>query len=130
MITREEIRSIPRLHKLIERDKEHLIFLREKATSIPSLEIHERVQTSPSNQSNKYVDAAVDLAREISEKEYELAGLQTKASEFIETVDDELTKKVLRMRYIKCYTWETTGELLGYVPRWIMRLEAEAIKEL
>lgn len=130
MITREDIRYIPRLHKLIERDKEQLLYLREKATSIPSLEIHERVQTSPSNQSNKYVDAAVDLAKEIADKEDELAELQMKASEFIETVDDDLTRKVLRMRYIKCYTWETTGELLGYVPRWIMRLEAEAIKDL
>ena len=130
MITREEIRYIPRLHKLIERDREQLVYLQEKATCIPSLQIHERVQTSPSNQSNKYVDAAVDLAKEISEKESQLEELQIRAALFIETVDDELTRKVLRMRYIKCYTWETAGELLGYVPRWLMRLEAEAIKDL
>ena len=130
MITREEIRYIPRLHKLIERDREQLVYLQEKATCIPSLQIHERVQTSPSNQSNKYIDAAVDLAREIREKESQLEELQIRAALFIETVDDELTRKVLRMRYLKCYTWETAGELLGYVPRWLMRLEAEAIKDL
>ena len=130
MITREEIRYIPRLHKLIERDKEQLVYLQEKATCIPSLQIHERVQTSPTNQSNKYVDAATDLAREITDKEDELAELQSRATLFIETVDDELTRKVLRMRYLKCYTWETVGDLLGYAPRWVMRLEAEAIRDL
>lgn len=130
MITRDEIRRIPKLHKSIERDREQLLYLYEKATCIPSLNIHERVQTSPTNQSNKYIDAAVDLADEIREKQTELEELQVRASLFIETVDDDLTKRMLRMRYIKCYTWETVGDLLGYVPRWLMRLEAEAIKDL
>ena len=67
MISRRELRRIPQLDKLIERKKEHLLFLEEKATSIPStLPDHERVQTSPSGSGNRYIEAAIDLSKEIA----------------------------------------------------------------
>ena len=73
MITRRDLRRIPQLNKLIERKKEHLLFLDEKATSIPStMPDHERVQTSPSGSGNRYIEAAIDLSKEIAEIEKEL----------------------------------------------------------
>ena len=135
MITREEIRSIPELHKSIQRDKERLRYLREKATSIPSLSDQERVQTSPSGGGNRFVEAAVDLNNEIRAKEIRLTELQGRAKKFIcslpaETEVQKLTLKVLKYRYLRCYTWEEISEVVVYAPRYIQQLEWEIVKDL
>ena len=131
MITRDEIRRIPELHKSIERDKKTLLFLREKATCIPStITDQERVQTSHSNHGNKYVEEAVDLSKEIREKEGELMRLQRQAKSFISTVEDPLARKILKLRYLKCYTWDEVAEISGYDVRWCKRIEFNIIIEL
>lgn len=136
MITRDEIRRIPDLHKSIDRKKEQLRYLQEKATSVPSgLSEGERVQTSPSNTAGKYSDAAADLNREIRQDQLELTELQSRASLFIETLPTDtetqrLTVKVMRYRYIKCYHWWEVSELLGYDERWIRRIESQCICDL
>ena len=131
MITKDEIRSIPELYKSIQRDKEQLSYLNEKATSVPSgLSDKERVQTSPNNTAGRYVEAAADLQREITEKERELAELQARAKEFIETVEDPFARKILRMRYLKCYNWDVVADLLGYAERHVCRVEADTVNDL
>ena len=136
MITREEIRKIPELHKLIQRKTEQLRYLSEKATSVPSgLAEGERVQTSPDNSAGKYIDAAADLNREILQDQMELLELQRKAALFIETLpmDTETNKlavKILRYRYIKCYSWEEVSDLIGYQQRYIQRLEFDIVDTL
>lgn len=131
MITRDEIRYIPELHKSIKRDKEQLLFLREKATCIPSSTTdHERVQSSPSNHGNKYVEAAVDLSRDIQKKEALLTELQQNAKTFIETIEEPRARRVLELRYLKCYTWEDVSELAGYTMRWAQHIEWTIVRNL
>ena len=136
VITREEIRSIPDIHKLIQRQTEQLRYLNEKATSVPSgLAEGEKVQTSPDNSAGKYIDAAADLNREILQAQTELLELQRKAALFIETLPTDtetqrLTVKVMRYRYIKCYHWWEVSKLLGYDERWIRRIESQCISDL
>ena len=141
MITKEELRSIPFLYRQIERDREQSMWLRAKAVSLQStLADHERentpggrtpardkVQTSPENNFGKYIDEAVDLDKEIEQKQIKLLELQKRAGKLINTVEDPLTKKILKYRYLKCYTWEETAELLGYDMRHLQRLEFDAI---
>lgn len=129
MITRDEIRSIPELYKSIQRDKEQLRYLREKATSVPSgISDRERVQTSPSNDGMKYVEEAADLDKDIRRKELELLELQSRAKLFIDTIDKPLTMRVMKRRYLKCETWEEIADMLGYDDRYIRRLEYEAVE--
>ena len=131
MITKEELRSIPGLHKSIQRDKEQLRFLHEKATSLPSqLTGTEKVQSSHDNNAGKYIDAAVDLEKEIREKELQLLDLQKEAAEFMNTIDAVLTRKVIRYRYMNCYNWDEIATLLGYEVRWLQHLEYEATYKL
>ena len=131
MITREEIRYIPELHKSIKRDKEHLRYLREKATCIPSMNTEsERVQSSPSNHGNIYVEEAVDLAKVIKKKQEELEALQSKAESFIATVEGILPKKILTLRYIRCYSWDIVADLVGYDERYIRRIEYQLVSDL
>lgn len=128
MISLEELRSIPRLHKQIKRDKEQLRYLREKATAIKSaLDIDgERVQTSPENNANKYIEAAVDLDKEIQAKSTELTELQRRAKEFIDTVQDNFAVKILKHRYLKCREWDEIADLLGYNARYLQDKESDA----
>ena len=131
MITREEIRRIPELHKQITRDREQLEFLREKATAVPSsITDNERVQTSPTNEGNKYIEAAVDLAREITAKDFKLAELQERAAVFIDSIAEPLPKKVMAYRYLKCCSWGEVSKLLGYDERYLRRLEDRATERI
>ena len=136
MISRRELRRIPQLDKLIERKKEHLLFLEEKATSIPStLPDHERVQTSPSGSGNRYIEAAIDLSKEIAEIEEELAELKAGAAEFIEMLPTDTNKqhiavRTLRYRYTDCLCWNEIADLVGYDINYIQRIAREATKIL
>ena len=128
MITLEELRSIPHIYKQIQKKREQLLFLQEKATAVPSPQGREgdRVQVSPCNNANKYSDEAADLNKEIIDDEIELIALQREAEIFIRTVEDRWAKKILRMRYIKCYTWDEIAELTIYDARSLQRIEYEA----
>ena len=135
MITRDEIRSIPELHKSIQSDKERLRILREKAVSLPSFSDQEKVQTSPSGGGNKYIEAAVDLNKIIGEKETQLILLQDRARAWIYSlpIDSEkqrLTFRVLKYRYLKCYTWEEIADVMVYTVRHLQYIEENATKDI
>ena len=135
MITRDEIRSIPELHKSIQADKERLRVLREKAVSLPTMSDQERVQTSPSGSGNRYVEAAVDLNKNIREKERQLILLQDRARAWIyslpiENEKQKLTFRVLKYRYLKCYTWEEIADVMVYTVRHLQYIEENAVKSI
>ena len=131
MISREEIRSIPERHRKLEREREQLDYLREKAVSLGALATDkERVQTSPDPDAMKFVDAAIDLEREIRADETELIDLQKRAEMWIGTVYGKLPRKILRYKYINCYTWNQIGELLGYSERYLQQIESDALSSL
>ena len=136
LITRDEIRKIPELHKLIGRKQAQLRYLNEKATSVSSgLAEGERVQTSPSNSADKYIVEAADLNREIQEVQLELIELQSRTDFFIRTLPREtetqkLAIKIMRYRYLKCYTWDEIADLVGYGTRWIQQIEWDIVQDL
>lgn len=131
MITRSELRSIPKLHRQILKDKEHLKYLKEKSTSLPpGFTVGDKVQSSHENNSNKYVDAATDLNKEIKAKEKRLEELQSEAQSFIDTVEDPVKKRMLKYRYIDCCTWTDVSALMGYTERHLYRLEYEALSTM
>lgn len=132
MITRTELRRIPRLHRQIVKDKEQLSYLKEKATAISSaLGIDsEKVQKTPSNIAGKYIEATVDLNKEIAAKELELLTLQDKAEKFIKLIPDGLTHRIFKLRYLKCCSWKEVADITGYDIRHTQRLEKFYINQL
>ena len=128
MITFEELRSIPHIYKQIQKKREQLIFLLEKAIAVqsPQGRDYERVQTSQDNNVNKYSEEAKDLKDEIDDDTLRLRELQREAAAFIGTVRDKDAKKVLRLRYLKCFTWDEIAELTIYNARSLQRIEYEA----
>lgn len=134
MITREELMRIPELNRQIQRDKERLRLLREKATSVPcTTREFERVQETVENRAGRYIDAAVDLANEIRLEESELEELKTRAKLFIKSLPkgtrkERLTVSVLKLRYLECNTWEEISNKKSYSERHLRRLANTAIE--
>lgn len=130
-MTLEEFREIPRLARRIERDKEQLIYLKEKATSIPSIMPDpNKVQTTKENRAGMYVDAYIDLEREIQAREAALGYMQACAAILIEQEPDGLARRILKDRYIKMYTWATIADLAGYTVRRVQQIEREALTRI
>lgn len=135
-MTKEELRTIPKLYTQIKRKEEQLLYLSEKATAIPSIMPDpNKVQTSPSNNANKYSDAAIDLAGEIEADKARLRELKEFAKDLIADMPrtcgrERLAVKVMKYRYIKCYTWDEIADLTGYVVRHVQQLEWEAVRDL
>ena len=132
MITREELQAIPYTAKRIERAQAHLDYLHEKATCIPSPSgsYGDKVQHSPSNRGNIYIEAAVDLESEIKLLEAELESMKVQAELWIATVKDKTTRKILTYRYIDCMTWDDVADLVGYTVRHTHRLANDAVEKM
>lgn len=131
MITIDDFRSIPPLARRIRREQEHLLYLREKATSIPSVMPNpNKVQTTRENRAGMYIDAAIDLANDIKVLENELRMLQGRVEPYINSLDNRTARKVMMYRYIDLYDWDVIADVMGYTMRWVQKLEQKAISEL
>ena len=135
-MTKEELRTIPKLHTQIKRKEEQLLYLSEKATAIPSIMPDpNKVQTSPSNNANKYSDAAIDLAGEIEADKARLDELKGLAKVLIANMPrtcgrERLAVKVMKYRYIKCYTWDEIADRMGYSRDRVAHIHGEALQHL
>lgn len=129
MITRDELLSLPERHRQLERDKEHLLYLREKATSIPSTTYGDKVQTSHENHAGIWVDAATDLAKEVRAAQAEFDALISEATAWIDSLDGQ-GRRLMRYRYIDCQTWDMTACLMGYTERHTRRMARKIVSEL
>ena len=78
----------------------------------------------------KYVEAAVDLDKEIQAKETELIELQSRAKDFIDTIETPLAKKVMKYRYLRCMRWDEVAVMVGYEVSYIRKLEREVVEAL
>ena len=130
-MTQRDMEYIPVLYRNIQRNKAHLRYLIDKALSTAMTPMdRERVQTSRHNISIEYSIEAADLDQEIREMELRLKGLQEGIPELIDELDDALEKKVVKLRYIKCYNWDVVAELTGYAERHIYRVNENIMARL
>ena len=130
-MTIQEFRDIPALARRIERDREQLIYLQEKATSVPSTAYgRERVQNTVQNRAGQYSDAAVDLEREIEAKEAELAEMKAAVEPLIDAVEDDIERRILKARYLRTYDWEVVADMTGYTLRRCTQIERKALLKL
>lgn len=130
-LTKEELRSIPRRHMRIERDKKHLEYLREKATSVKSGTPSDvKVQVSVVSHDNHYVLEAVDLSRDIERREKELNRLKADAASLAKQQEDRTMRRLIELRYVECLTWDDVADLLGYHIRQVHRFNEELLNSL
>ena len=129
VITKEELLSMPELHKQIQTLQERHALYEAKAMG-GAIEYKERVQTSISAKSSIYPDMAVDLERDIEKLEAQLIPLISKVEVFAKELPDPLERDVIRFRYIYGYDWGKIGELVKYSARHCYNIDRRVVKKM
>lgn len=129
-MTKNDIKRITALNSALKREREQLDYLKAKATTVPAIEYKERVQTSVKNDSNHYVDEAIDLEAEIADLQAELEELQEELKSKLKILNGRLARRIMELRYLKCLKWDEIADVLGYTVRRLQQIEESSIKKI
>ena len=128
-MTKEELREIPNIEKIIEDKKEQLVNLKAMAMGIPSIKPKIKVQESTSNKSMAIVAEAVDLEREIEKDIIKLIKMRKKAYYMLDKLSGT-ERRLMELRYVNGYTWEVVAEKMEMSVRHVYRIHGRILKKL
>lgn len=80
--------------------------------------------------SGGYSSKVMRLERKLKRKLDELMDERERLEEYIESVNDDITRMILRLRYINGLGWNQIGNELGYSERQVRRKHAQWIGKL
>lgn len=130
MDTKQYLRQISRLDKMIKNKIVELYQLKELYTSISAIKSDENVQTTPN------FDKIGTAYAKICEKEQELDEItdlyidkKSIIISQIDQMDDETHYEILFSRYVERKTFEKIADEMSYSWRQIIRLHGIALKE-
>lgn len=130
MDTKQYLRQISRLDKMIKNKIVELYQLKELYTSISAIKSDENVQTTPN------FDKIGTAYAKICEKEHELDEItdlyidkKSIIISQIDQMDDETHYEILFSRYVERKTFEKIADEMSYSWRQIIRLHGIALKE-
>ena len=130
MDTKQYLRQISRLDKMIKNKIIELYQLKELYTSISAIKSDENVQTTPN------FDKIGTAYAKICEKEQELDEItdlyidkKSIIISQIDQMDDETHYEILFSRYVERKTFEKIADEMSYSWRQIIRLHGIALKE-
>lgn len=130
MDTKQYLRQISRLEKMIKNKIVELYQLKELYTSISAIKSDENVQTTPN------FDKIGTAYAKICEKEQELDEItdlyidkKSIIISQIDQMDDETHYEILFSRYVERKTFEKIADEMSYSWRQIIRLHGIALKE-
>ena len=130
MDTKQYLRQISRLDKMIKNKIVELNQLKELYTSISAIKSDENVQTTPN------FDKIGTAYAKICEKEQELDEItdlyidkKSIIISQIDQMDDETHYEILFSRYVERKTFEKIADEMSYSWRQIIRLHGIALKE-
>ena len=130
MDTKQYLRQISRLDKMIKNKIVELYQLKELYTSISAIKSDENVQTTPN------FDKIGTAYAKICEKEQELDEItdlyidkKSIIISQIDQIDDETHYEILFSRYVERKTFEKIADEMSYSWRQIIRLHGIALKE-
>lgn len=128
-MTREELKSIPNIDKMIRYKLEELRELEELSTCVPALQTKEKVQTSVQNKSMDIVVKIADFKREIEKDYNRLIELKKEAYSLIQNLEGK-EKILMDLRYIGGKEWQEIAYLLGWSYRHTTRVHGEILKKI
>ncbi len=101
-MTKKELMQVYYLNKEIINETEELVELKIKA------------RRKASEKSNPKMENLIALReKEIVEKVRRCTALRDKINEFINSIDDSLTRQIIYYRYAKCMTWRQVAYMTG-----------------
>lgn len=101
-----------------------LVFATTKALSF------DKIKPSNDNTTEKYICSYIDLKTEIQEDVEKLFNLYRDIEKTINSIDNEIYRLILELRYINFKTIEEIGVALNYTTRWVKKLHSEALKAI
>ena len=128
-MTKEELREIPNIEKIIEDKKEQLVNLKAMAMGIPSIKPKIKVQESTSNKSMAIVAEAVDLEREIEKDIIKLIKMRKKAYYMLDKLSGT-ERRLMELRYVNGYKWRVIAEKLSYSLQHVHRIHKRILARL
>ena len=129
-MTKEQLKSIPRIEKSIKRKKRQLLEIREIMYCVPALSNDEKVQMSVVNRGMSVVDSALDLEQKLHEDCVKLLNLKNEAYDIIRDIKDDRERELMELRYIDGLRWEKIALEMNYSHRWVTRLHGRILAKL
>lgn len=134
-MTREELSKLRSIQKEIELIKKELNTITEEYVTdkvTGSRVEHPYIFTSfkiSGYDSGGYSSKVKRLERKLKCKLDELMDERERLEEYIENVNDDVTRMILRLRHINGMGWEQIGYEIGYSARHVRRLYSEYIRK-
>lgn len=131
-MTKEELSKLGSIQKEIELIKKELntiTYVTDKVTG--SMVEHPYVLTHfkiSGYDSGGYSVKVKRLERKLERKLDELMDERERLEEYIESVNDDITRMILRLRYINGLGWNQIGNELGYSERQVRRKHEQWIR--
>ncbi len=97
-MTKERLSSVARLRREIMKDSARLVGMKN-------------CYVIKSRRKSLY--DVLELEEKIRKKSAECARLQSEINEFIDGIDDSLTRQVFYFRYVKCLPWQKVAAMTG-----------------
>ena len=135
-MTREELSRLRNIQKEIELIKRELNSITEEYVTdkvTGSMVEHPYILTQfkiSGYDSEGYSVKVKRLERKLKRKLDELMDERERLEEYIESVNDDITRMILRLRYINGLGWNQIGNELGYSERQVRRKHAQWIGKL
>ena len=132
-MTKEELSRLRNIQKEIELIKRELNTITEEYITdkvAGSMVEHPYVLTHfkiSGYDSEGYSNKVKRLERKLKRKLDELMDERERLEEYIENVNDDITRMILRLRYINGLGWNQIGNELGYSERQVRRKHAQWI---
>lgn len=104
---------------------------RETIESVKGMQISERVQTSPSNNSMDNIIIRLDkISKEIETTISDMLDKKDKIAAIISEIDNLKYREVLYRRYALNQSWETIAEKMHHELRYTQKLNGRALQEV
>jgi len=129
-MTKEELREYKWIQENIRELEDRLLEIDTHLQRITSSLDNERVQTTKdpdkwTNLINKRIEVQELINAEITNGYEEMARIEKLISGL-----DQRAKRLMRLRYIQCLTWEEIAVEMGYTWQHMHRIHAQCLKDI
>lgn len=128
MITKEEIKRIPAMHKELSEDIKRLRWVEENVAC--NHVVDQKIQSVNDNKTSNQSDEAIELKTELEQRQEELIVLKRELEEWIKTLEDSRAQRIMMARYIECHRWKWIAKSEGITTRRCYQIINEVLSTI
>ncbi len=132
MDVKDYLRDISKRGYEIQKMKESLVKLKSMASggASPKMDGLPHGSRATGSSLENFVCKAIDLEKQIQEKESELEKDKHTICEVLDTLSGSEPKRLICMRYFEHCSWKQISETLGCSLGWVYRIHGEVLDQL